>query len=79
MQSQYLIGLLFSAQLFTLCKCSTDNMVSVDHTKWMLSASWDFTIDHGDVYWASRLPVDCSGVRVFTIKRLWTVLYNFQQ
>ena len=50
----FLISLLFSRQLLTVCKCGFDMMAPVERTKWMKS-TWDCTLGHGCVYWASRL------------------------
>ena len=48
----------------------------VEHTKWMTS-TWDCTLTHGYVYWASPLAKWTSysthGVRVFTVELLWTI------
>ena len=41
-------------------------MVPVEHTNWMALA-YDYTLDYGGVRWASRLPVDCSGVSVSSL------------
>ena len=46
--------LLFSGQLLTVCKCGFDTMAPVERTKWMKS-TWDCTLSHGCVYWASGL------------------------
>ena len=47
-----LIGLLFSGQLSTLCKCGLDTMAPVERTKWMTS-TWDRTLGHGCVHCVS--------------------------
>ena len=49
-------------------------MVSVEHAKWMELArdyildnmAWNYILNHGGIHWASWLPLDCSGVYVFT-------------
>ena len=46
-------------------------MVPLEHSKWM-ALTWDCTLDHGCVQWASRPIMDYSGVRVFTVELLWT-------
>ena len=55
-------------------------MAPVECTKWMLSTcSWDCTLkySYSGVHCVSRLPVDCSGVLVFTVELLWTVFEKF--
>ena len=47
-------------------------MAPVERTRWMTS-TWDCTIDHGCVHWATQPTMDCSGVRVFTVELLCTV------
>ena len=47
-------------------------MVPVECTKWMTS-TWDCTLHHGCVHWASQLNMDCAGVCIFTVELLWTV------
>ena len=40
-------------------------------TQWYLR-TWDCTLQHSCVHWASRLTMDCSGVHLFTVKLLRT-------
>ena len=47
-------------------------MKLVERTRWMTS-TWDCTLNHGCVHWASQIAIDCSGVRFFTVELLWTV------
>ena len=44
----------WSGQLLTVCKCGFDTMAPVECTKWMTS-TWECTLGHSCVYWASRL------------------------
>ena len=61
-----------SGQLLTLCKCGIDTIAPMECTKWMAS-TWDCTLDHGGVHWASQLTMDCSSVLVFTLELPWIV------
>ena len=74
-QSPFLISLLFSGLLLTVCKCGFDTMVPVERAKWMTSA-WDCTLGYGCVHWTSRPTMDCSGVHLFTVELLWTVFHK---
>ena len=50
-------------------------MAPVERTKWMTS-TWDCTLDHNCVHWASRLTMDCSGDLVFAVELLWTLFHK---
>ena len=71
----FLISLLFSGLLLTVCKCGFDTMAPVERAKWMTSA-WDCTLGYGCVHWTSRPTMDCSGVHLFTMELLWTVFHK---
>ena len=66
-RSLYLISLLFSGQLLTLCNNGIDTMVPMECTKWMI-LGWDCTLNHSCVHLASRLTMDCLGVYAFVVK-----------
>ena len=69
----FLIGLLVSGQLLTVCKCGFDMMAPVEHTKWMTS-TWDCTFGHGCVYWASRLT---KWTALVSVSSLWSFSGQF--
>ena len=76
LESPFLISLLFSGLLLTVCKCGFDTMVPVERAKWMTSA-WDCTLGYGCVHWTSRPTMDCSGVHLFTVELLWSFSGQF--
>ena len=47
----------FLRAVLTLCKYGIDTMAPVERTKWMAS-TWDCTLDHSCVHWASRPTMD---------------------
>ena len=69
----FLIGLPFSGQLLTVCKCGFDMMTPVERTKWMTS-TWDCTLSHGCVYWASRLT---KWTALVSVSSLWSFSGKF--
>ena len=56
-------------------KCGFNSMAPVEHTKWMAS-TWDCTLGHDCIHWASQLTMDCSGVHFFTVELLWTAFHK---
>ena len=63
----------FSGQFLTVCKCGFDTMVPVERTKWMTS-TWDCTLGHGCVYWASRLT---KWTALVSVSSLWSFSGQF--
>ena len=50
-----------------MCKCGFDTIVPVKRTKWMTS-TWDCTLSHGCVLWASRLTI---WTALVSVSSLW--------
>ena len=69
----FLIGLLYSGQLLTVCKCGFDTMAPVERTKWMTS-TWDCTLGHGCVHWDSRLT---KWTALVSVSSLWSFSGQF--
>ena len=69
----FLIGLLFSGRLLTVCKCGFDTMAPVERTKWMTS-TWDCILDHGCVHWVSWLT---KWTALVSMSSLWSFSGQF--
>ena len=63
-----MIGLFFSGQLLTVCKCGFDTVAPVERTKWMTS-TWDCTLGRSCVYWASPLT---KWTALVSVSSLWS-------
>ena len=63
----------FLRAALTVCKCGFDTMAPVECTKWMIS-TWDCTLGHGCVYWASRLT---KWTALVSVSSLWSFSGQF--
>ena len=63
----------FLGQLLIVCKCGFDTMALVERTKWMTS-TWDCTLGHGCVYWASQLT---KWTVLVSVSSLWSFSGQF--
>ena len=75
--SPHLIGLLFSGQLLTLCKCGFDTMAPVERTKWMTS-TLDHTLNHRPVSIVSD-DQQLLWTALVTVSLLWSYSGHFLQ
>ena len=63
----------FLMELLTVCKCGFDTEAPVEHTKWM-TLTWDCTLGHGCVHWASRPTI---WTALVSVSSLWSFSGQF--